>query len=132
MMTEIDGAAVETSRAFYDAWASHDFEQAMALVADDVVCEAPAGRLDGAAAYRAFFEPFTRIVTATSLIAAFGDERTALLMYDADTIPVRNAPGAECHTVVDGKITYIRIIFDRAPFDAARAAAAARQETEPT
>ena len=30
------------------------------------------------------------------------------------------AVGAECVTVTDGKITYSRFIFDRAPFDAAR------------
>jgi hypothetical protein len=38
-------------------------------------------------------------------------------------VPVTSAPGAECLTVSDGKITYSRFIFDRAPFDAARRAA---------
>ena len=45
-----------------------------------------------------------------------------MLIYDADTVPVKDAPGAECLTVNDGKITF-RIIFDRLPFDAARRAA---------
>jgi hypothetical protein len=44
-------------------------------------------------------------------------------MYDTDTVPVRNAPGAECHSVDNGKITHITIIFDRQPFTEARAAA---------
>jgi hypothetical protein len=44
-------------------------------------------------------------------------------MYATDTIPVQNAPSAEYVTVKDGRISYIRIIFDRAPFDAARRAA---------
>jgi hypothetical protein len=44
-------------------------------------------------------------------------------MYGTDTVPVQNAPGAEYVTVQDGRITYMRIIFDRAPFDAARRAA---------
>jgi len=43
-------------------------------------------------------------------------------MYDTRTVPVESAPGAECVTVKDGKISYSRFIFDRAPFDAARAA----------
>ncbi len=64
--------------------------------------------------------PFARILTSSSLLAAFGDERTAVVMYDADTVPVKDAPGAECLTVTDGKITHMRIVFDRAPFDAAR------------
>ncbi len=44
-------------------------------------------------------------------------------MYDTETVPVKSAPGAECVTVRDGKITYSRFLFDRAPFDAARQAA---------
>ncbi len=46
------------------------------------------------------------------------------LDYEAATVPVAHAPGAECLTVVDGRITQMRIIFDRLPFDAARRAAA--------
>ncbi len=37
-----------------------------------------------------------------------------------DTVPVNDAPGAECLTVTDGKISHLRIIFDRTPFTAAR------------
>ena len=48
---------------------------------------------------------------------------TALIMYDTETVPVTSAPGAECLTVSNGKITYSRFIFDRTPFDAARQAA---------
>ena len=54
------------------------------------------------------------------LIGAFGDDNTALIMYGTDTVPVQNAPGAEYVTVSDGRISYMRIVFDRAPFDAAR------------
>ncbi len=57
------------------------------------------------------------------MIAAFGDDQTALVMYDTQTMPVKSAPGAECVTVRDGKITYSRFVFDRAPFGAARTAA---------
>jgi len=67
--------------------------------------------------------PFVRILKGARLIAAFGDERTALIMYDTETVPVTSAPAAECVTVADGKIIYSRFIFDRAPFDAARKAA---------
>jgi hypothetical protein len=65
-----------------------------------------------------------QILTGSELIAAFGDDTTALIMYDTETVPVRSAPGAEYVTVSDGKITYSRFIFDRAPFDAARTQAA--------
>jgi hypothetical protein len=95
----------------------------MSYVADDIVCDAPAGRLEGVAAYRGFMEPFVQILRGATLIAAFGDDQTALIMYDTETVPVPSAPAAECVTVTDGKIAYSRFIFDRVPFDAARRAA---------
>jgi hypothetical protein len=121
-MSDTSGAALHAALAYYRAWTGGDFERAMTYIADDIVCRTPAGRLDGADAFRGFMGPFTQIVTGSSLIAAFGDESTAVVMYDTDTVPVKDAPGAEYGTVSDGKITYMRIIFDRAPFDAARSA----------
>jgi hypothetical protein len=116
-------AALDTALAYHRAWTSHDFDKAMTYIAEDIVCQAPAGRLDGAAAFRGFMEPFVQILTSSSLIAAFGDDDKAVVMYDTDTVPVKDAPGAECVTVRDGKITQMRIIFDRLPFDEARRAA---------
>jgi nicotinic acid phosphoribosyltransferase len=75
-------------------------------------------------AFRAFMEPFVGIVIGSRLIAAFGDDTTAVVVYEAATVPVANAPGAECVTVSEGRITRMRIIFDRLPFDGARRAAA--------
>ena len=40
-----------------------------------------------------------------------------------ETVPVGSAPGAECVTVTDGKITHSRFMFDYLPFGAARGAA---------
>lgn len=127
-MSKVAGGnnALQVSLAYYRAWTAKDFDEAMTFVADDVVCDAPPGRLEGAQAFRGFMEPFTMIVTRAELIAAFGDDRTALLMYDTDTVPVQHAPGAEWHSVDNGKITHITIIFDRQPFTDARAVAGGR------
>src|SRR5262245_31346822 len=122
-MTDTTSPALRTALAYHQAWTSHDLETAMSYIADDIVCDAPAGRLEGAAAYREFIGPFLDILTGTTMIAAFGDEQTAVVIYDTETVPVKSAPGAECVTVRDGKITYSRFIFDRAPFEAARNAA---------
>ena len=122
-MTETTSPALRTVLAYYRAWTDHDLDRAMSYIADDIVCDAPAGRLEGAAAYRGFMGPFVQILRGSKLIAAFGDDQTALIMYDTETVPVPSAPGAECVTVTDGKVTYSRFVFDRAPFDAARRAA---------
>ncbi len=121
-MSETPSPALEVALAYYHAWTSKDFERAMSYIADEVVCEAPAGRIEGADAYRAFMGPFVQILRSSSLIASFGDDEIAVVMYDAETIPVKRAPGAECVTVRDGKIIHSHFIFDRAPFEAARSA----------
>lgn len=112
------GSALQIALAHHRAWAGKDLDTAMSLLAEDVVCDAPAGRIVGRRAYREFLEPFVqRLLIRTEMIAAFGDEETAVVMYDAETIPARSAPAAECVTVRDGKIVYNRFIFDRTPFD---------------
>jgi ketosteroid isomerase-like protein len=122
-MTDTTSPALRAALAYYQAWTSHDLDKAMSYIADDIVCDAPAGRLEGGQAYREFLGPFVQILTSATMIAAFGDDQTALVMYDTKTVPVKSAPAAECVTVKDGKITYSRFVFDRAPFDAARNAA---------
>ena len=69
---------------------------------------------------REFMGRFVRILMGSQLVAAFGDEEKAVVMYDTETAPVKSAPGAECVTVQDGKITHSLFVFNRAPFDAAR------------
>jgi ketosteroid isomerase-like protein len=112
--------ALRIALAYHEAWTGRDLDRAMSYIAEDVVCDAPAGRIEGAAAYRAFMAPFVGLLRGATLIAAFGDQETALIMYDTATVPVPSAPGAECVTVRDGRITYSRFLFDRAPFQAAR------------
>ncbi len=122
--THRTGTATEVALAYFDAWTSKDLDRAMGYIAGDIVCDAPAGRLEGAQAYREFMAPFTQILVEAKLLAAFGDDERAVLVYDTATLPVASAPAAEFVTVADGRITASRFIFDRAPFQAARAAEA--------
>ncbi len=115
-----DSRALHTALAYHRAWTGRDMDTAMAFIAEDIVCHAPAGTLRGARAFREFMGPFTQIVTDARLIAAFGDDEHALVMYDTSTIPVAEAPGAEWVTVSNGKIREMTIIFDRLPFELAR------------
>jgi ketosteroid isomerase-like protein len=115
-------AALRLALAYHQAWTSKDLDAAFGYVADDIICDAPAGRIEGQDAYRAFLTPFARMLLSATLIAAYGDEEKALIMYDTSSTLVASAPGAECLTVVDAKITYSRFIFDRLPFAAARQA----------
>jgi hypothetical protein len=123
IMTTPPSPALEVALAYYQARSSKDIDAAMSYIAEDIICQAPAGRIEGAAAYRAFLAPFTHILISSRMIAAFGDDQTALVMYDTETVLVKNAPGAECVILENGRIAHSRFLFDRAPFDAARRAA---------
>jgi hypothetical protein len=110
--------ALQIALAHHRAWTGKDLEAAMSYIADAVVLDAPSGRLTGIQAYRDFLGPFAgQFLIRAEMIAAFGDEKTALLMYDTETIPAKSAPAAECVTVRDGKIVHNRFIFDRLPFE---------------
>ena len=122
-MTEQTSTALRVALAYFEAWTSHDLDTAMTYIAGEIVCDAPAGRLQGEAAYRAFMAPFVQILSGAKLLAAFGDEQSAVVVYDTQTQLVPSAPAAEWVTVNEGEIVYSRFIFDRAPFDAARRAA---------
>jgi ketosteroid isomerase-like protein len=51
-MTESTSPALDVALAYYHSWTGHDLERAMSYIAEDIVCDAPAGRLEGADAYR--------------------------------------------------------------------------------
>ena len=119
-MTQEPSAALSVALAYYHAWTGKDVDRAMTYVADDIVCEAPTGRIQGAEGFRQFMTPFAQMLTGSDLLAAFGDDDTAVLMYNPHTTLVQDAPSAERFTVKDGKIVHSLLVFDRTPFDAAR------------
>ncbi|MEU4426669.1 nuclear transport factor 2 family protein [Actinoplanes sp. NPDC024001] len=127
-MTE-NSPALRVALAYHHAWAAKGLDRAMSYVDPAIVCDAPAGRIEGAAAYREFMAPFVAMLRGATLIAAFGDAETALVMYDTETSLVPSAPGAECVTVQHGRIVRSRFLFDRAPFEAARRHARAGRPT---
>jgi len=112
--------ALDTSLDYLRLWTSGAFDDAWALLSPDVVCVSPAGVLKGRTAVVAFMAPFAVGLVSSQLLGAFGDEERALILYDTATAAVESAPAAELHTVVDGRITGIRIVFDRLPFALAR------------
>jgi hypothetical protein len=108
--------ALTTAIAYHQAWTDKDLDLAMTYVAEQIVCEAPGGNIVGALQYRQFLDGFMQKLTGLSMIAAFGDEKTAVLMYYPHTTAVSDAPTAEWFTVADGKIVRTILVFDRLSF----------------
>lgn len=70
--------------------------------------------------YRPFLANFVPLVTGYEMIAALGNNDTAVLVYDLHTTAVNSGLTCECFTVKDGQITRNRLIFDQTPYTAAR------------
>ncbi len=117
-MTETTGKALAVARIYADGIASKDVNKIMSVSAEDVICTSPLGQTDGAAAFRGFQEGFAKMIKKVTVVAVFGDDEHAVIVYDADTRPVANAVVAEHLVVNNGKIATTRVIYDATPFAA--------------
>jgi hypothetical protein len=121
----IDSPAVALARAHLEAWSHHDLETARGNLAADVQFYSPAAHLVGIDEYMdgaRGLTQFARQVVPGSLrvIAAMGDERNALIMYQVDTeggpIGAKTFPSAQTWLLdEEGKIQIERIVSYVAP-----------------
>lgn len=117
-----DNAALIIAQDYFHAMAAKDVDAMLALAAEEIVCISPLGALTDAAGFRRFSEGFARMIEKLTLVAAFGDDQNAVIVYRADTLPVRDAYVTEHLVVRDGKIASTRVIYDATPFAAYAAA----------
>jgi hypothetical protein len=127
MMMNQGSTPVALARAFTKAWTSHDLETAATFLANDVTFDGPLNHSTGKDAYVQGLAAFARAVTGATILAAFGDDTRALIMYDV-TGPFGNLTGAELLSFRDGKIHSDRLTFDTYPV---RQAAVARPPAVP-
>jgi SnoaL-like domain len=86
----MDSHAVGLARAHLEAWTNHDLATARGNLADDVQFHSPAAHLVGIDEYmdgpRGLTQFAMHVVPGSlRVIAAMGDERNALIMYQVDT-----------------------------------------------
>ncbi|TIN24255.1 MAG: nuclear transport factor 2 family protein [Mesorhizobium sp.] len=105
-------APLDIATAFTKAWTSHDLEKAASYVADDVVFDGPMQQSTGKAPYLRGLTRLSQDVTGVRMIAAFGDDSQALLMYDLVTKSSGALACAKHLTVSDGKIHSDKLTFD--------------------
>lgn len=117
MMTERN-KALAVARIYVEAIANKDVDTIISASADDVVCTSPRGRLTGAEAFRGFHAGFARMINKVAVLAAFGDDEQAVVVYHVETHPVPDATVAELLKIKDGKIASTEVIYDAAPFAA--------------
>ncbi|HEX3509098.1 MAG TPA: nuclear transport factor 2 family protein [Candidatus Dormibacteraeota bacterium] len=115
-----DSPAVRLARSHLEAWTNHDMEAARGNLADDVQFFSPAANLVGIEEYmegaRGLVQFAKQVVPGSlRIIAATGDERNALIMYEVRTeggpFGARLFPSAQTWVLDDnGKIKLERIV----------------------
>lgn len=123
--TKTESRAVALARAHLEAWTNHDLATVRGNLADGVQFYSPAANLMGIDEYMDAprgLTQFAKQVVPGSLriIAAMGDERNALIMYEVSTeggpIGSRVFPSAQTWLLDDnGKIKVERIVSYAAP-----------------
>jgi hypothetical protein len=122
-----DSRAVALALAHLEAWTNRDFDTVRGNLADDVQFYSPAANLVGIDEYMDAprgLTQFARQVVPGSLrvIAAMGDERNALIMYEVSTeggsIGSKVFPSAQTWVLDEnGKIKVERLVSYVAPRD---------------
>lgn len=118
MSTQNNGKALQVAKTYVEAIARKNVDTIASISADDVVCTSPIGRITGTQKFREFQDGFARMIVKVTVLAAYGDDEQAVVVYNADTHPVANAVVAEFLKVKDGKIVSTEVIYDAAPFAA--------------
>ena len=102
------------ARAFTEAWTSRDMDTAGGYLTDDIVFDGPLGQVNGKQTYLESLNGLTQAlgVTGARVVAAFGDEMQALIMYELITDKFGALTCAKLLTMRDSKIQSDRLTFD--------------------
>ncbi|MNW36539.1 RNA polymerase factor sigma-70 [compost metagenome] len=118
MSTNEKNNALVIAKTYFEAMANKDVEKMLTLVTDNVTTISPLGNLEGKEAFQNFAAGFARMITKLTLIAAFGDDKKAVIVYNSNTLPVPDATVVEYIVVEDNKISSVQVIYDATPFAA--------------
>jgi len=117
-MTKTNGKALEIAHSYVRAIANKDVDTILSISTGDVVCTSPIGQTTGIERFRAFHDGFARMLTNLTVLAIYGDDTQAVVVYDAETHAAPHAVVAELIKVKDGKLASTDVIYDATPFAA--------------
>lgn len=108
-----DTEALDVVEAYHRAWTSGDIDDAMALLADAVVCDAPDPDVTTKDQWCAYIAGFAPMLTGVPEHARMVDGPRVALWYYPQTAQTTDVLAAELFTVEGGQIVDIRLTFDR-------------------
>ncbi|MGV3615364.1 MAG: nuclear transport factor 2 family protein [Fimbriimonas sp.] len=103
---------LDVALAFTHAWTAHDLATAARYVAEDVVFDGPLQQSTGSGPYLEGLTRLSEAVKGIEILAAFGDEERALLMYNLHTAPFGKLTCAKLLEIRDGRIHKDTLAFD--------------------
>ncbi|MFZ5863267.1 MAG: nuclear transport factor 2 family protein [Nitrospirota bacterium] len=115
--------ALSVVRAYHSAWTGKRFEEAIRLLAPDLVVEVPINHYPNKDSFAQALTGFGGLVKSVDLLAEFSKANEAMLLYDMDVEGLGKMRIAEHFTIADERIVRIRQIHDTT---AVRAAGFAR------
>lgn len=105
--------ALEIATAYLDAFTGKDLEKAGGYLAEDFTLDGPIAHYRSAEEFLAGATRFAESIRpGWTQIAAFGDEREALLLYDLAVVSGATMRIADHLTVSDGKIQTETVVWD--------------------
>jgi SnoaL-like domain len=106
-------SALETVLEYQDAWTNGDFERAATFLATDFRFEGPLAEHSSAESFLAGLKNFAHMLRpGWHKIAAFGDSRSVLLLYDVVFHSGARLRIGDHLTLEDGRIKAETIVYD--------------------
>lgn len=118
MTVQTNGKALQIAKTYVEAIANRDIEKIMSVAADGIICKSPIGQTQGAERFRQFHDGFAKMIKKLTVIAALGNDKEAVVVYNAETHPVPSAITAEHLVIQNDKIASTEVIYDATPFAA--------------
>lgn len=106
-------------RQYHTAWSTGNFEAAANLLDGKLHVEVPVNHYPDKISFVAALTGFGSMVRKLELLAEFGDDDQAMLLYDMEIDQLGTMRIAEHFTVAGGKIVRLRQIHDTAALRAA-------------
>jgi hypothetical protein len=100
--------SLSIARAYHRGWTTKNFDEAIGLLSGELKVEVPINNYPTRESFAKAVAAFGSMTTHVALLAEFGHDDQAMLLYDMDVEGLGRMRVAEHFTIGDGQITRFR------------------------